>query len=285
MKAPPFAYARAESLDDALALLAEAGDDAKLLAGGQSLVPLLAYRLASARPTSSTSAALTGSPAPSPGDACSRSVRSSVTRTRRGPAPRRGAPAGGGRPAHRAPADPRRAARSAAASRTRILRRSCRSPLLALDAPSSSARRPASASPERRSSSSARSRPRSPPDEPCRGRAFLPAPRRSVGAFAEFAVRAGDFALAAAARLARSTKPRARIRIALGGVDATPLRAPRAERALEGAEPTDEAIAAAAAAAAAVRPVEDATTRAATGGARGVLVRDALVRVADEAAA
>ena len=46
MKAPPFAYARASSLDDALGLLLEAGEDAKVLAGGQSLVPLLAYRLA-----------------------------------------------------------------------------------------------------------------------------------------------------------------------------------------------------------------------------------------------
>ena len=45
MKPPPFAYARAESLDEALDLLREAGPDAKLLAGGQSLLPLLAYRL------------------------------------------------------------------------------------------------------------------------------------------------------------------------------------------------------------------------------------------------
>jgi carbon-monoxide dehydrogenase medium subunit/6-hydroxypseudooxynicotine dehydrogenase subunit alpha len=46
VKAPPFAYARAETSDEALELLTSAGDDAKLLAGGQSLVPLLAYRLA-----------------------------------------------------------------------------------------------------------------------------------------------------------------------------------------------------------------------------------------------
>ena len=46
MKPPPFAYAAASSLDEAVALLAEAGDEAKLLAGGQSLLPLLAYRLA-----------------------------------------------------------------------------------------------------------------------------------------------------------------------------------------------------------------------------------------------
>lgn len=46
MKPAPFAYAAAESLDEAVALLGEAGEDAKLLAGGQSLLPLLAYRLA-----------------------------------------------------------------------------------------------------------------------------------------------------------------------------------------------------------------------------------------------
>ncbi len=41
-----FAYARADSLDDALALLAEHGDEAKLLAGGHSLLPLMKLRLA-----------------------------------------------------------------------------------------------------------------------------------------------------------------------------------------------------------------------------------------------
>jgi carbon-monoxide dehydrogenase medium subunit len=41
-----FAYARAESLDEAVALLAEHGDDAKLLAGGHSLLPLMKLRLA-----------------------------------------------------------------------------------------------------------------------------------------------------------------------------------------------------------------------------------------------
>ena len=46
MKPPPFAYAAAGTLDEAVALLGEAGEDAKLLAGGQSLLPLLAFRLA-----------------------------------------------------------------------------------------------------------------------------------------------------------------------------------------------------------------------------------------------
>jgi CO/xanthine dehydrogenase FAD-binding subunit len=46
VKPPPFAYDRAGSVDEALALLGEHGDDAKVLAGGQSLVPLLNFRLA-----------------------------------------------------------------------------------------------------------------------------------------------------------------------------------------------------------------------------------------------
>lgn len=46
MKPAPFAYAAAGTLDEAVTLLGEAGEDAKLLAGGQSLLPLLAFRLA-----------------------------------------------------------------------------------------------------------------------------------------------------------------------------------------------------------------------------------------------
>jgi carbon-monoxide dehydrogenase medium subunit len=42
----PFAYARADSLDEAVSLLAEHGDDAKVLAGGHSLLPLMKLRLA-----------------------------------------------------------------------------------------------------------------------------------------------------------------------------------------------------------------------------------------------
>jgi carbon-monoxide dehydrogenase medium subunit len=41
-----FSYARADSVDEAIALLAEHGDDAKLLAGGHSLLPLMKLRLA-----------------------------------------------------------------------------------------------------------------------------------------------------------------------------------------------------------------------------------------------
>lgn len=46
MKPPPFAYSDPDSLSEALAILAQHGDDAKVLAGGQSLVPLLNMRLA-----------------------------------------------------------------------------------------------------------------------------------------------------------------------------------------------------------------------------------------------
>jgi aerobic carbon-monoxide dehydrogenase medium subunit len=49
VKPPPFEYHAPESLDEALALKAELGDEASILAGGQSLLPLLNMRLA--RPT------------------------------------------------------------------------------------------------------------------------------------------------------------------------------------------------------------------------------------------
>jgi carbon-monoxide dehydrogenase medium subunit len=46
MKPPPFTYHRPSTLDEALDLLGEYGDEAKVLAGGQSLMPLLSLRLA-----------------------------------------------------------------------------------------------------------------------------------------------------------------------------------------------------------------------------------------------
>jgi carbon-monoxide dehydrogenase medium subunit/6-hydroxypseudooxynicotine dehydrogenase subunit alpha len=46
VKPPPFDYHDPRSIDEALALLADAGDEGKALAGGQSLVPLLNFRLA-----------------------------------------------------------------------------------------------------------------------------------------------------------------------------------------------------------------------------------------------
>jgi carbon-monoxide dehydrogenase medium subunit len=49
MKPAVFDYVRAGTVEEALAALASHGDDAKLLAGGQSLVPMMNFRLA--RPT------------------------------------------------------------------------------------------------------------------------------------------------------------------------------------------------------------------------------------------
>lgn len=46
MKAPRFAYARPANIAEALALLDEHKDDARVLAGGQSLVPMLNFRVA-----------------------------------------------------------------------------------------------------------------------------------------------------------------------------------------------------------------------------------------------
>ena len=47
MKAPPFAYARARNLAEVFDLLERHGDAAKILAGGQSLMPTLNMRLSS----------------------------------------------------------------------------------------------------------------------------------------------------------------------------------------------------------------------------------------------
>src|SRR5262245_31144054 len=49
MKPPSFDYVLAETVEDALSALAGLGPDAKILAGGQSLVPMLNFRLL--RPT------------------------------------------------------------------------------------------------------------------------------------------------------------------------------------------------------------------------------------------
>jgi 2-furoyl-CoA dehydrogenase FAD binding subunit len=45
MKPAAFDYVRADNTDEVLALLAEYGEDARILAGGQSLVAMLNMRL------------------------------------------------------------------------------------------------------------------------------------------------------------------------------------------------------------------------------------------------
>ncbi len=46
MKPAPFEYRRPDTVEEVLQLLAEYGDEAKLLAGGQSLIPTMNFRLA-----------------------------------------------------------------------------------------------------------------------------------------------------------------------------------------------------------------------------------------------
>jgi 2-furoyl-CoA dehydrogenase FAD binding subunit len=49
MKPRPFDYIRPDTVEEAIALLADYGEDARVLAGGQSLVPMLNLRLIEAR--------------------------------------------------------------------------------------------------------------------------------------------------------------------------------------------------------------------------------------------
>jgi hypothetical protein len=46
MKAPAFKYVRAETLEEALGYLVGYGDDARVIAGGQSLLPMMNMRVA-----------------------------------------------------------------------------------------------------------------------------------------------------------------------------------------------------------------------------------------------
>ncbi|HMH70839.1 MAG TPA: FAD binding domain-containing protein, partial [Bradyrhizobium sp.] len=46
MKPAPFDYVRAETVEEVLAVLASEGSDAQIIAGGQSLMPMLNTRLA-----------------------------------------------------------------------------------------------------------------------------------------------------------------------------------------------------------------------------------------------
>ena len=70
-----FDYVRAGSVEEAVELLVEHGDDAKLLAGGHSLLPLMKLRLAAPERCSSTSAAWASCPLRARRTATSRSAR------------------------------------------------------------------------------------------------------------------------------------------------------------------------------------------------------------------
>jgi CO/xanthine dehydrogenase FAD-binding subunit len=287
VKAPPFAYARAASAEEALALLAEAGDEAKVLAGGQSLLPLLSYRLV--RPTHLVDVGGAGTLSEMPSadgelvlDALVRHAQLermvlpgahgllSEAASFIGHVPIRVRGTVGGSLAH---ADP--AAELPVAA-------------VALDA-----------SVVVRASSGERLVPATSfflgpfttalaPDELLTALAVPTPPTHARAAFAEFAVRAGDFALASAAAVVACENGRVgHIRIVLGGVDATPLRARAAEAALHGENPLAEAIVhAGATAAAECDPVSD---QHATAVYRrelvAVLVRTCLTRVCGGGAA
>ena len=70
-----FEYSAPDSLGEALALLAELGADARILAGGQSLIPMMKLRLGDRRSTWSTSTASPSSDTSGARTATSRSAR------------------------------------------------------------------------------------------------------------------------------------------------------------------------------------------------------------------
>ncbi len=57
MKPPPFSYVRAQTLEDAVDMLSGSNGEAKVIAGGQSLMPMLNFRLLAPDTLGSTSAA------------------------------------------------------------------------------------------------------------------------------------------------------------------------------------------------------------------------------------
>ncbi len=246
MKPPPFEYHAVASVDEAVALLGEHGEDAKVLAGGQSLVPLLALRLA--RPAHLVDIngveALT-SLANGDGLAVGSLVRQRVAERSEqvasanpllvralgliGHSAIRNRGTIGGSIAH---ADP-------AAELPSVL--------LALDGEV-----------EARSARGVRTVPAADlfqgflttslaPDELLTAVRF-PAWQPGTGwSFQEFSRRSGDFAIAGVAAMVRTDKNGmiADARIALSGMGPTPVRAPKAEAALAGQQPADATWAAA----------------------------------------
>jgi CO/xanthine dehydrogenase FAD-binding subunit len=252
VKAPPFAYTRASSLEEALERLGEAGPEAKLVAGGQSLIPLLAYRLV--RPSHLVDidsvpylAAVERRPDATEIGALMRHAtleREQLEGGERllaraashiGHFPIRVRGTIGGSLVHADPAaelpvaavalDAEIETRSAAHGTRRIAAASFfLGPFTTAVAP----------------------------DEVVTA-VRLPATARAASAgFAEFAIRPGDFAIASAAVVASLVDGRVtRARIVLGGVGAIPVAAERAESALEGTALTPQTVREAAALAAA----------------------------------
>jgi carbon-monoxide dehydrogenase medium subunit/6-hydroxypseudooxynicotine dehydrogenase subunit alpha len=280
VKLPSFAYARATSVEEALELLDEGGGEAKLLAGGQSLVPMLAYRLL--RPARLVDVdSVPGLGAISDGELGALVRHAQLER-----APLRGAhrllPLAarhvghvpirtrgtlGGSLAHADLAAELPAA--ALALEARVLARSPRGEReLDMDAfllgPFTTALEP---------------------DEMILALRLPPAPPRSYAAFHEFALRSGDFALASAAVVTVLDERGAveRARVVVGAVE--PM--PRAFDVLAGAWLEEDAIVEAAQTIAdSCEPVDDRNLDAATRrDLVAALVRDALVDIQGQVAA
>jgi carbon-monoxide dehydrogenase medium subunit len=283
---PSFAYEAPSSLDGVVDLLRRHGGDAKILAGGQSLVPLLNYRLADPRVVVDINDLPLGGVSVA-GDRLKlgalvrhHQLEEAEEIARRCPVLRETAAlignvrvrtlgTVGGSLAHADPAaelpmvalalDARFTLASAAGTRVVEAREFFTGPL-------TTAMRPDELLTE----------------------IDLAAPPATGWAVEEIARRAGDFAIVAVVALV-SLDARGRVvqaRLAFGGVAATPVRATSAEDALRGHEPTAERLAQAAASARdALNPQSDAFV---SGAYRrhlaGVLARRALVRAAARAA-
>jgi carbon-monoxide dehydrogenase medium subunit len=277
---PPFAYEAPSTVDDAVGLLRRHGGDAKVLAGGQSLVPLLNYRLADPRVVVDINDLPLGRVAADNGrlklGALVRhhELEESDEIARRCPVLREAAAlignvrvralgTVGGSLAHADPAaelpmvalalDGRFTLVSAAGSRVAEAREFFTGPL-------TTAMRPDELLTE----------------------VDLAAPPATGWALEEMARRAGDFAIVAVVALV-SVDRRGRVtqtRLAFGGVAATPVRATAAEEALMGQEPTAERLAQAAIVARdALSPQSDAFVSGAyRRHVAGVLARRALTR-------
>jgi aerobic carbon-monoxide dehydrogenase medium subunit len=257
VKPAPFEYFDPRTADEAVALLATHGDEAKILAGGQSLVPMLALRLA--RPAAvidvNRVAGLDGVSQRGATLSLGALVRqralerwaadhapllaTALGHVGHAPIRTRGTVAGSivhADPASELPAlllclDGAVVATSARGARTIAARDFFQGPLMTALAP----------------------------DElVTETRWTLPPPHAGWG-FHEMARRHGDFALVGVAVvLVLAGSAVAEARIALFGAAATPVRAPQAERALSGQAPTETLIAEAARlAASGMEPVAD----------------------------
>jgi CO/xanthine dehydrogenase FAD-binding subunit len=248
MKPPRFDYLAPRTLDEALAHLHHHGDQAKILAGGQSLIPMLNFRLAHPGVVVDVNRLIElayvrqhdGGVAVGALTRQHAVERSELIRARVpvvaeacrfiGHAPIRHRGTFGGNLAHADPASELPAVMVALEAELAVASRTGSRAVPAgqfFTGPLTTALRPDEMLTEIR----------------------IPAPPpRTGGAFVEMARRAGDFALVGVAALITldGAGTCERVRIALCGVGPTPIRARAAEDALTGQAPTATALAAAA---------------------------------------